>query len=182
MDTTIIAGTAGKFGKPSVSSDSPWLLMKTARITNNTLAIGMTVFAMMAFISFLLCRKSPEPRTEIAGVERGHFEIHRVSDTGHQDEAAVRHCRGHHMKIGGRDPAVPFAPQYQVRMPDLRHAALQLPALTLARKIDGCPNPDAFGNAKGLFDDPVEQRLDVRAPWTELRDPIRRHAFRHEQR
>ena len=59
MDTTIIAGTAGKFGKPSVSSDSPWLLMKTARITNNTLAIGMTVFAMMA--SFPSCYAASPP-------------------------------------------------------------------------------------------------------------------------
>src|SRR6476659_1716670 len=47
-----------------------------------------------------------------------------------------------------------------MRMADFRHAALQFPALPLTGEIDWRPDPDAFGDPKGLFDDPVEQRLD----------------------
>src|SRR5258706_413022 len=69
-----------------------------------------------------------------------------------------------------------------MRMADFRHAALQFPALPLTGEIDRRPDPDAFGDPKGLFDDPVEQRLDFAEPLAETRDRVRRHAFRHEQR
>ena len=67
---------------------------------------------------------APEPGTEVPCVERWQFEIHRMPDTGHNDEPAVRHCRSHRPEVGRRNPAIPLAPQHQVWMMDLRHAAL----------------------------------------------------------
>ena len=62
-----------------------------------------------------------------------------MPDTGHNDQPAVRHRGRHRPKIGRRDPAVPLAPEHQVRMPDLRHPPLQFAALPLAGEIDGVP-------------------------------------------
>jgi len=67
-------------------------------------------------------------------------------------------------------------------MPDIRHAALEFPACPLAREIDRCPDPDPFGDAKGLLQNPLEQRLNFRKPFAEARKRVWRHAFRHEQR
>src|SRR5215831_3388194 len=99
-----------------------------------------------------------------------------MPDAGHDDKPAVRHRLGHRTKIGRRDPAVPLAPQHQMRMPDLRHATLQLPALFFTGEVDGRPHPDAFRDAKGLLDDAIEQRRDISEPVTESRNLAWRHA------
>ena len=68
-----------------------------------------------------------------------------MPDTGHNDEPAIRHGRSHCPEIGGRNPAVALAPQHQMRMMDLRHAALQFATLPLAGEIDRRTDPDALG-------------------------------------
>src|SRR5437868_12091365 len=69
-----------------------------------------------------------------------------------------------------------------MRMMDLRHAALKFAALPLAGQFDRRTDPDALGNAKRLFQNSFEQRLDLSESVAEPRDYARREAFRHEQR
>ena len=89
---------------------------------------------------------------------------------GYNHKPAIRHCRSHRPEIVWLNPAVPLTPQHQVGMPDIRHAALEFPACPLAREIDRCPDPDPFGDAKGLLQNPLEQRLNFRKPFAEARN------------
>src|SRR5712671_2521989 len=67
-------------------------------------------------------------------------------------------------------------------MMDLRHAALKFATLPLAGEVDRRTDPYALGNAKRLFQNSLEQRLDLSKSVAEPRDYARREAFRHEQR
>src|SRR4051812_17578831 len=101
-----------------------------------------------------------------------------MPDIGYDGEPAIRHDRGHRPEIGRRNPTVPLAPQHQVRMMNLGHPALQFATLPLAGEIDRRTDPDALGNTKCLFEDSLEQRLDLANSVAEPRNRIRRKAIR----
>src|SRR4051812_31879090 len=104
-----------------------------------------------------------------------------MPDTGHQNEPAIRHCRSHVPEIRRRNPPVALAPQYQMRMMDLRHTPPKLAAFPLASQIHRRADPDALGNAMRLFQNSLEQRLDLSVSIAEPRDYARRERFRQEQ-
>jgi hypothetical protein len=103
-----------------------------------------------------------------------------MPNAGHNHEPAIRHCRSHRPEIGWRNPAVPLAPQHEMWMMDLRHAALQFAALPLAGEVDRRADPDAFGNTKRLFQNSLKQRLDFPESIAEPRNRVRRKTLRHE--
>src|SRR6478752_6246909 len=95
-----------------------------------------------------------------------------MPDTGHKDEPAIGHRCRHRSQIRGRDPAVPFAPEDKMGMPEFRHPPLQFSALPLTDQIDGRADPDAFRDAKGLLENALEQRLHFPETLAESRNRI----------
>src|ERR1700759_2749944 len=90
-----------------------------------------------------------EPRTEIAGIEGGLLEVHRMPDAGDDDQPAIRHRLRHPLEIGRRNPAILLAPDHEVRMPDLLHPPLELAALPLYVDVERGADPDALGIPEG---------------------------------
>src|SRR5882762_1693058 len=67
-------------------------------------------------------------------------------------------------------------------MMDLRHTALKFATLPLAGEVDRCTDPDALGNTKRLFQNSLEQRLDLSVALAEPWNRIRCKTIRNEQR
>src|ERR1700754_3627465 len=67
---------------------------------------GRDIVLSLAFGN-LLGGQTPEPGAEVSGIERRHFEIHRMPDAGHEYEPAIGHRFRHRPQIRRRDPAIP---------------------------------------------------------------------------
>jgi hypothetical protein len=67
-------------------------------------------------------------------------------------------------------------------MPDFRHAPFQFAALAFEIEIERRSDPDAFGDAKSLLQNQLEEGLRLAKSFPELRYGFRREALRHEQR
>src|SRR4029079_9172767 len=95
-----------------------------------------------------------------------------MPDARHKDQTAIGQRSRHRSQIRRNDPAVHLAPEDKMGMLQLWHPPLQFSAVALTDEIDGRADPDAFGNAKGLLNNAVEQRLHLPQTLAESRSRV----------